>query len=202
MPMPSQFLILRPFKLYSGLSTLSKMKCRACQLSITFRWWCESSMISKLFIRVNGIARQDPRQWGSIKKILLNFIKGCILYNVYVWAVWVCLMYCYGTLLVEWDKISSESSHSWIWMLQLFFSPSLKSLIDGCKNDRRNPQLKSSINLSNKSGSRLFQWIQVTSVLLLVVLSSHKLLISSIKLFNICNNLIVYNIWRVLLSQD
>ena len=104
-------------------------------------------------------------------------------------------------LPVELDKITSESSHSWVWMLQLFFSPSLKSLIDGCKNERRNPPLKSSINLSNKSGSRHLQWIQVTLLLMLVVLSCHKLLISSIKLFNICNKSRVYNIWRDL-SQD
>ena len=105
-----------------------------------------------------------------------------------------------GILPVEFDKIANESSHSSVWMLQLFFSPSLKSLIDGCKNDRRNSPLKSSINLSNKSGSRLLQWIQVT-LLLLVVLSCHKLLISSIKLFNICNKLMLYNVWRDL-SQD
>ena len=133
-------------------------------------------MISKHFIRVKGT-----------KKVFIQ-------YNISIVAICV-------VLPVELDKITSESSHSWVWMLQLFFSPSLKSLIDGCKNERRNPPLKSSINLSNKSGSRHLQWIQVTLLLMLVVLSCHKLLISSIKLFNICNKSRVYNIWRDL-SQD
>lgn len=88
------------------------------------------------------------------------------------------------------DKMIGEKSCESVWMLESFLLPSLKTLIDGCKKATRNPLLKSSINLSNKSSSRFFHWIYciVYRVVNCWYWGENYLIF--------CNNLIVYNIWR------